>query len=905
MHLFRIAVGACALLLFCAHFAYAASSVSGIVRDPSGAPIKDADVSIATAERARIASASTDASGTFRLDVPTAGVYLVVVSAPGFGESRLSVTVTADGSKPLDVTLRVREFEDEVTVTAAAGLVQDIRTAGQPVNVIDSRTIAERVDTVVAEAVKEETGVHLQRTSPTMAGIFIRGLTGNKVNVFVDGARYSNGAQRGGVNTFLDLIEPGMLESVEVLRGPSSAQYGSDALGGSVQFLTKLPIVSGTGRSHWGGSVGVGAGSAQAYGGGDALVSYSAPAVAFTLSGAGRGAGKTRPGGGIDSHAAVTRFLGIGSDALMDQRLPNTGFHQAGGSFRMQWTASPMTRVIATYAHANQDGGDRYDQLLGGDGNLIAELNDLSLDFGTVRIERLGASFADYLSASYSLNSQREERINQGGNGNPTATIGHEPERTTVHGFQTKLSKQVSPRLTVTAGGDVYFEQLTSEAFNVNPVTGAESVRRPRVPDEATFRQGGAYVQGAYDLVPDRIRLHGALRHGGASYSARASDAPVVSGAPLWPDDHLTVWSPTFRAGIVATPSESWTFTGTVSRGFRAPHMTDLGTLGLTGSGFEVAAPDVAGLNGFVGTTADAGAVSTGRPVEQVGSETSIQYEGSVAYRVRRWRAEFTAFVNTIDGNIQKQALILPQGAVGLSLGGQPIVAQNTNGAVFVSLTSTPVLVRANFDRARLWGIEHTGQFAIAEPLALHTVFTFLRAKDLDTQLPPNIEGGTPAPEAYVLARWHRPRSSWWVEPYLHAAWEQTHLSSLDLGDRRTGASRSRASIQAFFRNGATARGWVGPGPNGTFGNADDVLLATGETLAQIQDRVLGVGVNSSSLFTAVPGYATVGVRFGWKRGPHEIVVHGENLTDENYRGISWGIDGPGRGISARYAVTF
>ena len=59
-----------------------------------------------------------------------------------------------------------------------------------------------------------------------------------------------------------------------------------------------------------------------------------------------------------------------------------------------------------------------------------------------------------------------------------------------------------------------------------------------------------------------------------------------------------------------------------VSRGFRAPHMTDLGTLGLTGSGFEVAAPDVAGLGGFVGTTADATAVSTGDPVEQVGPET-------------------------------------------------------------------------------------------------------------------------------------------------------------------------------------------------------------------------------------------------------------------------------------------
>ena len=38
----------------------------------------------------------------------------------------------------------------------------------------------------------------------------IRGLVGNKVNVFVDGVRYSNGAQRGGVNTFLDLIDAGL-----------------------------------------------------------------------------------------------------------------------------------------------------------------------------------------------------------------------------------------------------------------------------------------------------------------------------------------------------------------------------------------------------------------------------------------------------------------------------------------------------------------------------------------------------------------------------------------------------------------------------------------------------------------------------------------------------------------------
>jgi len=213
-----------------------------------------------------------------------------------------------------------------------------------------------------------------------------------------------------------------------------------------------------------------------------------------------------------DSHAAVTRFLGVPSDLLMEERLPDTGFHQEGGSFRIHWAVSPFTRIVGSYARSHQDDGDRYDQLLGGDGNLISELNDMSLDFGSLRFERLGARAFDFASLSYSLNSQREERVNQGGNGNPTAAIGHEPERTTVHGFQGKLAKQITPRFSITAGGDAYFEKLTSVAFNVNPTTGAESARRPRVPDQATFNQGGGYAQAAYDAVPDRVRLHGAFR---------------------------------------------------------------------------------------------------------------------------------------------------------------------------------------------------------------------------------------------------------------------------------------------------------------------------------------------------------------------------------------------------------
>ncbi len=140
----------------------------------------------------------------------------------------------------------------------------------------------------------------------------------------------------------------------------------------------------------------------------------------------------------------------------------------------------------------------------------------------------------------------------------------------------------------------------------------------------------------------------------------------------------------------------------------------------------------------------------------------------------------------------------------------------------------------------------------------------------------------------------------------MYAAGRQDRLSTLDLGDRRTGGARSRSNIRSFFLNGATVRGLVGPGVDDRPGTADDILLATGETLAQVQDRVLGVGVNSAPLITGLPGFMTVGLRGGiLLKERHDLLFDLSNITDRNYRGISWGMDAPGRSISFRYNVRF
>ena len=876
--------------------------VSGLVRDATGGVVAEAEVSLLTSRQTVVRTVRADTRGSFALPGIAPGTYLLVATATGLRSGRLAVEVGERDVPPLEVVLQPWGIREEVTVSASPGHVHPATRVPQGVNVIDERAIAGRAKAVVAQVANEEAGLHLQRTSPTMAGIFVRGLTGNKVSVFVDGVRFSTSAARGGVSTFLDLVDAASLEGVEILRGPTSAQYGSDALGGSVQFLTRNAPLAPTPETR--GAFGTSFGAADASFGADLTASHATPRFGVLGTLAGRRINTLRPGGGRDSRNAVTRFFGLDSGVAMGERLPDTGFTQYGGVLKLRYAPSAGSQLLTSYTRSQQDGGKRYDQLLGGDGNLVADLRNLMLDRFTVKYEGLGLGIFDRATVGYSFGAQREERVNQGGNGNPRAALDHEYEKTRAHGVQAAVEKQRG-RHAVALGGDFIHEGITAPSFATNPVTDAVRVRRGRVPDEARYRWGGLYAQDVFEAVPGRLRLLGNLRWSAASYEARAATSPLVGGKALWPDDALEVSSWTFRLGAVLSAGSSLTLSANVSRGFRAPHMTDLGTLGLTGAGFEVAAPDVAGLGATVGSSAGAQAVSTGDPVRQLGPESSLSYEGGVRFHRPRFRTDLAVFVNDVADNIQKQALVLPPGAVGLVLGDQTITRQTESGTVFVPVSPSPVLVRANFDRARIWGVEHTLNATLSPAFTVSTVFTYLHANDRDTGLPPNFEGGTPAPEVWAKVRWQSRGGRYFTEPYLHAAARQDRLSTLDLEDRRTGATRSRSGIASFFANGARARGLVGPGPDGVGGNGDDVLRATGETLAEVQLRVLGPSGAAAALFAAVPGYVVFGVRAGIRRGRHEAFVDLENLGDRNYRGISWGMDAPGRGAYVRYSVKF
>jgi hemoglobin/transferrin/lactoferrin receptor protein len=325
----------------------------------------------------------------------------------------------------------------------------------------------------------------------------------------------------------------------------------------------------------------------------------------------------------------------------------------------------------------------------------------------------------------------------------------------------------------------------------------------------------------------------------------------------------------------------------------------------LTGNGYEANAADLSGRGATIGTTAASDAVSSGLPAVQLEPETSWTYEAGLHVTRSRLAFGVNGFVNDLDDNIVLQALILPPGAVGARLGDQVVTSQLASGAVFVPAATGPVLIRSNFGDSRIFGIEQRASARLPAGFTLAQNFTYLYAEDRRTGRPPTIEGGTPAPQGNLRLRYDGAGGRFWVEPYLYGARNQDRLSTLDLEDRRTGAARTRGSIQNFFRRGASERGLVGPGADGRFGTADDLLLATGETLDRVQNRVLGSAA-SAPLFTSIPGFVTLGIRGGVRLGERQDLTFDlENLNDRNYRGISWGMDGPGRSFGFRYVRRF
>jgi outer membrane receptor protein involved in Fe transport len=218
--------------------AQTADTLSGRVTDQTGRPIPVATVEITELGR----SVTTGTDGMFRVALPP-GRYTVVIRRAGFAPVVRGVKLSGAVAPPLDVALTPSPFQLEpVTVTSTRSPVA-ADASPLPVAVLAGDQLRQARGVSLAHVLEALPGLRTLSTGAQIGKPVIRGLSGPRVLVLENGSRledYSWSDEDG------PSVETGFVRRVEVIRGPASVLYGSDALGGVINVISEgLPDATG------------------------------------------------------------------------------------------------------------------------------------------------------------------------------------------------------------------------------------------------------------------------------------------------------------------------------------------------------------------------------------------------------------------------------------------------------------------------------------------------------------------------------------------------------------------------------------------------------------------------------------------------------------------------------------
>ncbi|MBY0497578.1 MAG: TonB-dependent receptor [Cyanobacteria bacterium] len=214
-------------------------SLAGVVRDPSGAVVPDGTVVVRQPGTAFERIVETGRDGRFIVAPATSGEYVIEVIAAGFSVATLTARVPL--TQTIDVTLHPAPVIEAVQVVSASRQQELRESLNTNVAVLSRRQIEESGAPTVAELLREVPGVTSRRGSEGAgpAGAQIQGIDSRQVLVLLDGQPLvgARGIKRGVIN--LDRQSSSRLDRIEIVKGAASALYGSDAIGGVINLITR------------------------------------------------------------------------------------------------------------------------------------------------------------------------------------------------------------------------------------------------------------------------------------------------------------------------------------------------------------------------------------------------------------------------------------------------------------------------------------------------------------------------------------------------------------------------------------------------------------------------------------------------------------------------------------------
>lgn len=485
----------------------------------------------------------------------------------------------------------------EVVITANRYGSLQFKTP-EAIRVINNESIQKLQLRTAPEALLLTPGVFVQKTNHGGGSAFLRGLTGNQTLLLVDGIRLSNATMRYGPNQYFNTIDVFGIEKIEVLRGSGSVQYGSDAIGGTIQAFTHELVAAE--KPTWGGTMLTRIatqGMEQSLHGG---VNYSNKRIAF--------------------RAGVTwRNFGdlVGGDTT--GRLTPTGYGELDFDLKGKIFISPSSDLTIAYQNVHQSDVPVFHKVAL-ENYAVNKMDPQKRELTYVRLnQKLNAGIlkSAVFTASFQHNEEGRELLKNG-----SSILRSENDKVRSFAFSAEAFASDRNGWSANTGLEVYNDLVSSSRTDRDLSTDVAVLKRGLYPDGATVTSIAAFSMHTFDLQNWNITAGARFN----TFINKVKDEAVG----------MTKLTPTALVGnlaILRKLNKTSNFFVSMNTGFRAPNIDDLGTLGIIDFRYET-------------------------PNFDLKPEHSFQYQIGYKYQDSKFRGEIYLYRNELYNLIVRNRMV-------------------------------------------------------------------------------------------------------------------------------------------------------------------------------------------------------------------------------------------------------
>jgi hemoglobin/transferrin/lactoferrin receptor protein len=472
-------------------------------------------------------------------------------------------------------------------VISANKVEEDKKQIAQQIETISSLQIRKLNTQSTADLLQQTGHVNVQKSQQGGGSIIIRGFEASRVLLVVDGVRMNNLIYRAGHLQNSITVDQNMLDRVEVLFGPSSTVYGSDALGGVVAFYSKNPLFAeGDEKLKTKGGFFTRYSSANNEKTGHFDINLGAKKFAsltsFTMSDfddlkMGKSKNPFYKSGFGERNFYVQRInekdsLVVNEDKYLQKF---SGYTQYDLLQKLSYKQSDKITHILSYQYSNSSNIPRYDRLTDPKGN---GLNSAEWYYGP-QLRMLGiynlnaknlTGIFSAINANLSYQKIEESRHNRGFNSNNRNS---RIEKVDVYGLNIDFQRKKEKNDT-RVGIDAQYNTVNSTAFRTNIVSGEKSALDTRYPDGKNEMYNVAiYATNTYKIT-EKLILNDGIRLAQIGLNSKFLTKDFFP----FPFDEIRQNNTALSGnlGLVYLPDDKWKISLMGSTGFRAPNVDDL-----------------------------------------------------------------------------------------------------------------------------------------------------------------------------------------------------------------------------------------------------------------------------------------------------------------------------------------